>query len=78
MVERFLAEHPHAFPVVLTTENEMPRPFQIGVFPTYVIVDRDGNVAGAAQGDRGVRSFGEAIGGKQISGFQFGASPSAR
>jgi len=56
VVERFLAEHPHAFPVVLTTENEMPRPFQIGVFPTYVIVDRDGNVAGAAQGDQG---FGE-------------------
>jgi aromatic ring-opening dioxygenase catalytic subunit (LigB family) len=28
--------------------------------------------AGAAQGDRGSRSFGESIGGKQISGFQFG------
>jgi aromatic ring-opening dioxygenase catalytic subunit (LigB family) len=28
--------------------------------------------AGAAQGDLGVRSFGESIGGKQISGFQFG------
>ena len=28
--------------------------------------------AGAAQGERGFRSFGESIGGKQISGFQFG------
>lgn len=28
--------------------------------------------AGAAQGDRGIRSFGEVIGGKHISGFQFG------
>jgi aromatic ring-opening dioxygenase catalytic subunit (LigB family) len=28
--------------------------------------------AGAAAGDRGVRSFGESIGGKRISGFQFG------
>jgi aromatic ring-opening dioxygenase catalytic subunit (LigB family) len=28
--------------------------------------------AGAAQGDRGTRRFGESIGGKQISGFQFG------
>jgi aromatic ring-opening dioxygenase catalytic subunit (LigB family) len=28
--------------------------------------------AGAAQGARGIRSFGETIGGKQISGFQFG------
>jgi aromatic ring-opening dioxygenase catalytic subunit (LigB family) len=28
--------------------------------------------AGAARDDRGIRSFGESIGGKQISGFQFG------
>jgi aromatic ring-opening dioxygenase catalytic subunit (LigB family) len=28
--------------------------------------------AGAAGGDRGARSFGESIGGKRISGFQFG------
>jgi aromatic ring-opening dioxygenase catalytic subunit (LigB family) len=28
--------------------------------------------AGAAHGERGVRTFGESIGGKQISGFQFG------
>ena len=28
--------------------------------------------AGAAHGERGIRSFGESIGGKQISGFQFG------
>ena len=28
--------------------------------------------AGAAPGERGIRTFGESIGGKQISGFQFG------
>jgi len=28
--------------------------------------------AGAGHGERGFRTFGEAIGGKQISGFQFG------
>jgi hypothetical protein len=28
--------------------------------------------AGAAKGDRGIRTFGESIGRKQISGFQFG------
>jgi thiol-disulfide isomerase/thioredoxin len=56
VVEKFLREHPHSFPVVLTTENDLPRPFQIGTFPTYVIIDRDGNVAGAVEGDQG---FGE-------------------
>jgi len=53
VVEKFLREHPHSFPIVLTTENEMPRPFQIGVFPTYIVIDKDGKVAGAAQGDQG-------------------------
>jgi thiol-disulfide isomerase/thioredoxin len=42
VVEHFLKEHPHDFPVVLTTENEMPRPYQIGAFPTYIVIDRDG------------------------------------
>jgi hypothetical protein len=42
--------------VVLTTENDMPRPYQIGVFPTYIIIDPDGKVGSAAEGDQG---FGE-------------------
>jgi len=53
VVESFLKQHPHSFPVLLTTENEMPRPYQIGAFPTYIVIDRDGNVAGAAEGDQG-------------------------
>jgi thiol-disulfide isomerase/thioredoxin len=56
VVEKFLKEHPHVFPVVLTNENEMPRPYQIGVFPTYIVIDRDGSLDSAAQGDQG---FGE-------------------
>jgi thiol-disulfide isomerase/thioredoxin len=53
VVEKFLAQHPHAYPIVLTTENEMPSAYQIGVFPTYIVIDRDGNVANAAEGDKG-------------------------
>ncbi|MDP8990164.1 MAG: TlpA family protein disulfide reductase [Acidobacteriota bacterium] len=56
IVEKYLGEHPHAFPVVLTTENEMPRPYQIGIFPTYIVIDKDGNVTAAVEGDK---SFGE-------------------
>ena len=52
-VQKFLKEHPHAYPIALTTENEMPRPYQIGVFPTYVIIDSDGNFAEATEGDSG-------------------------
>ncbi len=56
IVEKFLQEHPHRFPVVLTTENEMPRPYQIGVFPTYMIIEKDGTLSAAVEGDQG---FGE-------------------
>lgn len=52
-VQKFLGEHPHPYTVALTTENEMPRPYQIGVFPTYIVIDSDGNLAAAAEGERG-------------------------
>ena len=42
--------------MVLTTENEMPRPYQIGAFPTYMVIAPDGTVASAVDGDQG---FGE-------------------
>lgn len=56
IVEKFLGEHPHSYPVVLTTENEMPRPYQVRVFPTYIVIDPSGNVTAAVEGDKG---FGE-------------------
>ena len=43
-VEKFLKEHPHSFPIALTTENEMPRPYQISAFPTYIVIEKDGVV----------------------------------
>lgn len=52
-VEKFLKEHPHQFPIVLTTENEMPRPYQVGLFPTYIVINQDGSFAAAVEGDKG-------------------------
>ena len=56
VVEKFLKNHPHSFPVVLTSENEMPRPYEIGIFPTYMVVAPDGTLTTAVEGDQG---FGE-------------------
>lgn len=56
VVEKFLQKHPHDFPVVLTTENEMPRPYEIGIFPTYIVIAPDGTLTAAMEGDQG---FGE-------------------
>jgi thiol-disulfide isomerase/thioredoxin len=53
IVEKYLKDHPHSFPVVLTTENDMPRPYQIGAFPTYIVIDADGRVEAAVEGDQG-------------------------
>jgi hypothetical protein len=56
VVEQFLKAHPHSFPIVLTTENEMPAPYEVPALPTYVVIGRDGTVAFAAEGEQG---FGE-------------------
>lgn len=53
IVEKFMKEHPHSYPIALTTENEMPLPYQAGAFPTYIVIDRDGMVAAAVEGDKG-------------------------
>jgi thiol-disulfide isomerase/thioredoxin len=56
IVETFLNEHPHSFPIVLASENEMPLPYQVSAFPTYIVIDRDGKVGAEVEGDQG---FGE-------------------
>lgn len=53
IVQKFLREHPHQYSIALTTENEVPRPYQIGVFPTYIVIDSDGNLVSATEGDKG-------------------------
>jgi thiol-disulfide isomerase/thioredoxin len=53
VVEKFLKDHRHSYPIVLTSENEMPLPFQIDVLPMYIVIEEDGNVAGAGEGDQG-------------------------
>jgi thiol-disulfide isomerase/thioredoxin len=53
IVEKFLKQHRHSYQIVLTSENEMPRPFQIGVLPTYIVIEKDGNIAGVVEGDQG-------------------------
>ncbi len=52
-VEKYLKKHPHSFAVVLSSENQLPRPYQIGVFPTYLIIGPDGTLTTAEQGDQG-------------------------
>jgi thiol-disulfide isomerase/thioredoxin len=57
IVEKFLQSNPHAFPIVLTAENEMPVAYHAARIPTYIVIDRDGTVAAAETGDQGFREL---------------------
>jgi thiol-disulfide isomerase/thioredoxin len=56
-VEKYLKKHPHNFPVVLSSDNLMPRAYQIHVFPTYIVIGPDGTLVTAEQGDQGISSL---------------------
>jgi thiol-disulfide isomerase/thioredoxin len=53
VVAKFLMEHPHEFPIILSSEMELPVAYQIGVFPTYIVIDPDGTLTAAVEGDQG-------------------------
>jgi thiol-disulfide isomerase/thioredoxin len=53
VVAKFLKDHPHEFPIVLTSETELPTACQIGTFPTYIVIGQDGTLIAAVEGDQG-------------------------
>ena len=57
IVEKFLKEHPHVFPTVLSTENELPAIYRVNALPTYVVIDRNGTVTAAVDGDQGFQEL---------------------
>lgn len=48
LVQDFLKSHPHDYPIVLSSENTLATPYQVQAFPTYLIIDPDGNLVSAA------------------------------
>jgi thiol-disulfide isomerase/thioredoxin len=57
IVDKFLKDHPAGYPTVLSTESSLPRPYQVGAIPMYIIIDENGMVQAAAQGDQGFRDL---------------------
>jgi thiol-disulfide isomerase/thioredoxin len=53
-VEQFLKKSSPGYSIVLTSENEMPRIYQPRVIPTYILIDGDGAVVSAAEGNQGL------------------------
>jgi thiol-disulfide isomerase/thioredoxin len=57
-VKLYLAEHPRSVPIVLTKDTNLAAMYNAQSYPIYVVVDRDGNIAGeqrGAAGERGLR-----------------------
>jgi thiol-disulfide isomerase/thioredoxin len=52
-VEAYLRGRAHEYPNVLAIEHDLPRPYQVEVLPTYIVIDRNGNVSAATEGDQG-------------------------
>ena len=59
-VKKYLAEHPRAVPIVLTKDTNLAAMYNARVYPIYVVIGRDGNIAGeqrGAAGERGLRQL---------------------
>ena len=60
VVKSYLVEHPRSVPVVLTRDTNLAAMYNAQVYPIYVVVGRDGNIAGeqrGAAGERGIRNM---------------------
>ena len=57
-VKQYLLGHPRSVPIVLTKDTNLAAMYNAQSYPIYVVVDRDGNIAGeqrGAAGERGLR-----------------------
>lgn len=57
-VKKYLTDHPRSVPIVLTKDTNLAAMYNAQSYPIYVVIDRDGNIAGeqrGAAGDRGIR-----------------------
>jgi thiol-disulfide isomerase/thioredoxin len=56
-VQKYLIEHPRAGPIVLTEDTNLAAMYNAQSYPIYVVIDREGNVAGEQRGAAGERAL---------------------
>jgi len=52
-VKQYLIEHPRSVPIVLTKDTNLAAMYNAQSYPIYVVIDRDGNIAGEQRGAAG-------------------------
>jgi thiol-disulfide isomerase/thioredoxin len=53
VVKKFLEKHPRSTPIVLTDDTNLAAMYEAVMYPIYVVIDRDGNVAATQRGAAG-------------------------
>ncbi len=61
-VKKYLDQHPRKTRIVLTDDTNLAAMFAAKVYPIYVVIDRDGNVAGKQDGAGGERALRSLVG----------------
>jgi thiol-disulfide isomerase/thioredoxin len=56
-VKKYLVEHPRSVPIVLTKDTNLAAMYNAQVYPIYVVIDRDGNIAAEQHGAGGESSL---------------------
>ena len=56
-VKKYLVEHPRTVPIVLTKDTNLAAMYNAQVYPIYVVIDRDGNIAAEQRGSAGGRGL---------------------
>jgi len=57
-VRKYLADHPRSCRIVLNDDTNLAAMYAANVYPIYVVIDREGDIAGTqrgASGERGLR-----------------------
>jgi thiol-disulfide isomerase/thioredoxin len=52
-VKQHLIDHPRSVPIVLTKDTNLAAMYNAQSYPIYVVIDRDGNIAGEQRGAAG-------------------------
>jgi thiol-disulfide isomerase/thioredoxin len=56
-VKKYVEDNPRTSKVVLTEDTNLAALYQATVYPIYVVIDRDGNIAGTQRGAAGERAL---------------------
>ena len=56
-VKKYLEQHPRTCRIVLTEDTNLAAMYQATVYPIYVVIDRDGNIATTQRGAGGERAL---------------------